>query len=562
MVDRAVVDAISKAVSVDVESRAVSVDVESRAVSVDVESRAVSVDVESRAVSLDVESRAVSVDVESRAVSPDVESRAVSVDVESRAVSVDVESRAVSVDVESRAVSLDVESRAVSLDAVSRAVSVDVESRAVSVDVESRAVSLDVESRAVSLDVEPRAVSVDVESRAVSVDVESAVSVDVESRAVSVDVESRAVSVDVESAVSVDVESRAVSLDVESAVSAAAVAVGVEQICRHFKIKFLCLHLQSPSSQISGCDRVVEMSKDKLDNPSNVVELNVGGVFYATTLDTLTRDKDSLFGQMFANDQSGTPQPVKDSKGRYFFDRDGVLFRYVLDYMRNQKAILPDAFQEIERLRQEAEFFRLPGMMKGLVGTNASSPRLLYAPRRPSSTLQPSPDSDGSSAFLLPGCFEGGRESGYVVVGYRGTFAFGREGLADVKFRKLARILVSGRVSICREVFQDTLNESRDPDRGTSDRYSARFYLKHSFIEQAFDMLQEAGFRMVGSCGSGTNSAGEAKPGMDSEENKWNHYNEFVFCRPWRGTPEHRATHVTCHDDEPTVTANFSHILY
>jgi len=58
------------------------------------------------------------------------------------------------------------------------------------------------------------------------------------------------------------------------------------------------------------------------------------------------------------------------------------------------------------------------------------------------------------------------------------------------------------------------------------------FYLKHSFIEQAFDALQDAGFRMVGACGSGTNSSGEAKPGSDSEENRWNHYNEFAFCRP------------------------------
>jgi len=86
-------------------------------------------------------------------------------------------------------------------------------------------------------------------------------------------------------------------------------------------------------------------------------------------------------------------------------------------------------------------------------------------------------------------------------------------------------------VALCREVFRDTLNESRDVDRGTSDRYSARFFLKHTFIEQAFDALQEAGFRMVGSAGSGTNSAGDMKPGMDSEECKWNHYNEFIFCR-------------------------------
>lgn len=33
-----------------------------------------------------------------------------------------------------------------------------------------------------------------------------------------------------------------------------------------------------------------------------------------------------------------------------------------------------------------------------------------------------------------------------ITIGYRGTFAFGRDGLADVKFRKLNRLLVSGKV--------------------------------------------------------------------------------------------------------------------
>ncbi|KZC04151.1 BTB/POZ domain-containing protein KCTD16 [Dufourea novaeangliae] len=127
----------------------------------------------------------------------------------------------------------------------------------------------------------------------------------------------------------------------------------------------------------------------------------------------------------------------------------------------------------------------------------------------------------------------GKRTSGYIIVGYRGSFAFGREGLADVKFRKLSRILVCGRVTLCRDVFGETLNESRDPDHGSSDRYTARFFLKHSSIEQAFDMLQEQGFKLAGSCGSGTagGSAEQLKPGVDSEENRWNHYNEFVFVR-------------------------------
>lgn len=247
----------------------------------------------------------------------------------------------------------------------------------------------------------------------------------------------------------------------------------------------------------------------------DVVELNVGGVIYTTSRRTLVHDQQSLLARWFtaggtdrsaAEDDHETPL-LRDALGRYFIDRDGALFRYILDYLRSGQLVLPESFRERSRLRQEAEFYRLSDMVRFLGGT--------------------------STALTPNGAGLDGAEPGFILVGYRGTFQFGRDGLADVKFRKISRILVSGRVSVCREVFGDTLNESRDPDRGTSDRYTARFYLKHSFIEQAFDALQDAGFRMVGACGSGTNSsAGETKPGMDSEENRWNHYNEFAFCRP------------------------------
>ncbi|XP_037087969.1 BTB/POZ domain-containing protein KCTD16-like [Pollicipes pollicipes] len=233
-----------------------------------------------------------------------------------------------------------------------------------------------------------------------------------------------------------------------------------------------------------------------------VVELNVGGVFYTTSLATLTSCGGSLLGQMFSGCAS---EPLlRDSKGRFFIDRDGVLFRYVLDFLRSQKAVLPDNFQEGERLLHEAEYFQLPELEEALRTPGSGRSRAL--------------------ADRSPGC---------IMVGYRGTFAFGRDGLADVKFRKLARILVSGRVALCREAFGETLNESRDPDRGHVDRYTSRFFLKHSFLEQAFDMLYDAGFRLTSSCGSGTASISgiSEKPGSDSEENRWNHYNEFVFVR-------------------------------
>lgn len=228
---------------------------------------------------------------------------------------------------------------------------------------------------------------------------------------------------------------------------------------------------------------------------SSLVELNVGGIHYTTTLKTLqAADPESRLVAQFSRMSLGTAQ--KDAKGRVFLDRDGVLFRYVLDYLRDGGIVLPDGFRESERLKQEALHFGLHGLVKCVTELREQRP------------------------------------SGCITVGYRGSFQFGKDGLADVKFRKLSRILVCGRVALCREVFGDTLNESRDPDHGGPDRYTSRFFLKHCFIEQAFDMLQEQGFRLAGSCGSGTaGAAAELKPGVDVEENRWNHYNEFVFIR-------------------------------
>lgn len=255
----------------------------------------------------------------------------------------------------------------------------------------------------------------------------------------------------------------------------------------------------------------------------NIVELNVGGVFYTTSLSTLVKEKESLLGQIFSGQCKAAPTILKDNKGKYFLDRDGVLFRYVLDYLRNQKLVLPENFHEKERLKQEADFFKLPNMAKCINSKPVHLPPLANSPSGAT--------NNSSSNMHIPiAPSEPSRESGSILVGYRGTFAFGRDGLADVKFRKLGRLLVCGRISLCREVFGDSLNESRDPDRGSIDRYTSRFFLKHTFLEQAFDNLIDAGFQLCGSCGSGTNSAGEIKPGMD-EEVKWNHYNEFIFIR-------------------------------
>ncbi|GFV41183.1 hypothetical protein TNCV_1102461 [Trichonephila clavipes] len=262
------------------------------------------------------------------------------------------------------------------------------------------------------------------------------------------------------------------------------------------------------------------MESEGSDDFPSVVELNVGGVLYTTSLSTLTKDTKCLLGQIF----TGKESIGKDGKGRYFVDRDGVLFRYVLDFLRNQKLVLPENFHEKERLKNEAEFFNMADLIACINSLTTSPPQPVPLPRMSSVSTPTSPG----------GLMAASGQPGYLTLGYRGSFAFGRDGLADVKFRKLTRILVCGRVTLCREVFGDTLNESRDPDRVNENRYTARFFLKHNFLEQAFDNLQEAEFRCVAAAGSGTSGTGNEplKPGIDFEENRWNHYNEFVFVRP------------------------------
>ena len=57
----------------------------------------------------------------------------------------------------------------------------------------------------------------------------------------------------------------------------------------------------------------------------------------------------------------------RDSRGRFFIDRDGFLFRYVLDFLRDRQLVLPEHFPERERLQREAEHFHL-GELQRLLG--------------------------------------------------------------------------------------------------------------------------------------------------------------------------------------------------
>ncbi len=53
-------------------------------------------------------------------------------------------------------------------------------------------------------------------------------------------------------------------------------------------------------------------------------------------------------------------------KQHYFIDRDGKSFRYVLNFMRTGKLVLPERFDDHEALLEEAKYYELDGMVQQL----------------------------------------------------------------------------------------------------------------------------------------------------------------------------------------------------
>lgn len=89
-----------------------------------------------------------------------------------------------------------------------------------------------------------------------------------------------------------------------------------------------------------------------------VVELNVGGTKYTTSVATLRSKPGSMLDVMF----SGRYAFKKDQDGRIFLDREGDVFSYILSYLRDGFVPVGPETDEIllRRLKREFEYFNLP----------------------------------------------------------------------------------------------------------------------------------------------------------------------------------------------------------
>uniref|UniRef100_UPI00398F03D8 BTB/POZ domain-containing protein KCTD4 n=1 Tax=Pristiophorus japonicus TaxID=55135 RepID=UPI00398F03D8 len=115
------------------------------------------------------------------------------------------------------------------------------------------------------------------------------------------------------------------------------------------------------------CNIIEGLQKGK-NCKAAVITINVGGHLYTTQRRTLTKYVDSIPEALV----NGKIQSTVDANGNCFIDRDGSLFRHVLNFLRNGELLLPEGFQEIQLLVQEAEFYQIKPLTDALKGKCAT----------------------------------------------------------------------------------------------------------------------------------------------------------------------------------------------
>ena len=130
----------------------------------------------------------------------------------------------------------------------------------------------------------------------------------------------------------------------------------------HFKEA--CEIFQREAARLRQEQEAIDSMSKKLEHVhfSSTVKLNVGGHYFATSVQTLTKDPNSMLAAMF----SGKFEMKPSEDGSFFIDRDGTHFRFILNYLRNGELILPEGATFLKELEAEAKFYQIQGILDEL----------------------------------------------------------------------------------------------------------------------------------------------------------------------------------------------------
>ncbi|GAB6025704.1 hypothetical protein CHUAL_011687 [Chamberlinius hualienensis] len=243
------------------------------------------------------------------------------------------------------------------------------------------------------------------------------------------------------------------------------------------------------------------------------VHIDVGGTIYTSSLETLTKHPESKLAKMF----NGSIPIVLDSlKQHYFIDRDGKMFRHILNFLRSNHLCLPDNFEELELLMEEAKFYDIPAMVKGLEILRRDRDRCGGGTTSAATSSTVTIDRNGHHNDNL-----------------RSSCHLSDDGSPDLVYQCLAlnispdlceRIMLSGERALVEESFPEISQALMDARSGvswnTSDaRHVIRFplngYCKLNSL-QAIARLLNNGFKIIAASGGG----------VEGQQ-----FSEYLFCR-------------------------------
>uniref|UniRef100_A0A9J8AHH0 TSC22 domain family protein 1 n=1 Tax=Cyprinus carpio carpio TaxID=630221 RepID=A0A9J8AHH0_CYPCA len=154
---------------------------------------------------------------------------------------------------------------------------------------------------------------------------------------------------------------------------------------------------------------LLQPSKSFKKPSSGTITINVGGYLYAAQRHTLAKHPGSLLEEIVMGKK---PVVHVDSMGNTFIDRDGPIFRHVLNFLRMGELVLPDDFKEAGLLRREANFYRLSELAQALQDWEQQQSQLSSQGRSTqfvtSTNVPPNLQSDPQSSLIQNGSKEPG----------------------------------------------------------------------------------------------------------------------------------------------------------